>query len=103
MSSGRSRSGGSVTSSTCRRCRDPGGNAGRRLRFQVAIGGGDDAHIDGDFLLRTNRPDTPLLQHPQQPGLRSQRQFGNFVEKQRTAPGVVEQALAVLLGAGIGP
>ena len=71
--------------------------------FQVAIGGGDDAHIDGDFLLRTNRPDTPLLQHPQQLGLGGQRQFGNFVEKQRTAPGVVEQALAVLLGAGIGP
>ena len=72
-------------------------------RFQVAVRGGEDADVDGDFLLAADRPDLALLQGPQQLGLRGQRHLADFVEKQRPALGQREKSLAVAAGVGEGP
>ena len=72
-------------------------------RFQVAVRGGQDAHVDGDFLLAADRPDLALLQGPQQLGLHRQRHLADLVEKQRPALGLREEPLAVVAGVGEGP
>jgi len=73
---------------------------GGNLFGQIAIGGGDHAHIHRHLLLRTDRAHLALFQHAQQLGLQRQRQFRNFIEKQRAAAGVIKQALAARRGAG---
>ena len=62
----------------------PGGSGRPRPRGQVAVGGGDDAHVDLD--LRRRRPPAGSacrLQHAQQLGLALQRQLADLVEEQR--------------------
>jgi hypothetical protein len=46
----------------------PGGHLGA----QVAVGGGDDAHVDGHLGLAADRADAPL-ERPQQLGLQRER------------------------------
>ena len=60
---------------------------------RLAVGGGDDAAVD---LVAGGVADGPhflVLQHAQQFALRVNRHFGNFVQEQRAALGLPEQAL----------
>ena len=57
---------------------------------QVAIGGGDDAHIDLDRLARADRLDLALLDGAQELDLRRRRQFADLVEEQCAARGLDE-------------
>ena len=67
---------------------------------QVAMGGADDAHIDGERLVFADAADFAAFQHAQQFGLHRLGQLADFVEEQRAAVGDFEQADAVLVGAG---
>jgi hypothetical protein len=69
---------------------------------QVAVGRGDDAHVDLDRLGRTDGDDLAFLKRAQQLGLQRQRHLGDLVEQQRAAVGSAEEALAGLGGAGEG-
>ena len=102
MSSGRSRSGGSE-------CRTPStGSRGRSectLRYrlvQIAIGGGDDAHVDADGARAAQAQELTLLEHAQELRLRRRRHLGDFVEEQDAAGGQFDLARLRLLRAGKG-
>ena len=69
---------------------------------QIAIGGGDDAHIGLDRRAPAHGGVFALLQHAQQPRLRFQRHVADFVEEQRAAFGLLEAADAAIGGAGKG-
>ena len=69
---------------------------------QVAVGGGDDAHIGLDRRAPADRGVFALLQHAQQPRLRFQRHVADFVQEQRAAFGLLETADAAIGGAGEG-
>ena len=71
-------------------------------RAQVAVGGGDDAHVDLVRLRAAQRAHLAFLQHAQQLGLQRQRHVADLVEEQGAAVGCIEQALAVAVGAGEG-
>ena len=68
---------------------------------QVAVGGGDDPHVDatagaiGADLLQLAR-----LQEPQQQPLHAQRHLADFVEEDRALVGELELAGLVAIGAG---
>ena len=66
--------------------------AGFHIGDQVAVGGGDDAHVDLDGLASADRLDLALLQRAQQFDLRRERQLADFVEEQRAAVGLDEFA-----------
>ena len=65
-----------------------------------AVGGGDDPAIGLVTGLAADGPDFLVLQHAQQLALRVNRHLGNFVEEQRAALGLAEQAFAVGMRAG---
>ena len=50
---------------------------------QIAIGGGNQAHVHGDGPRSAQALDLALLQGAQQLGLQIERQFAHLVEKQR--------------------
>jgi hypothetical protein len=56
----------------------------------VPVGGGQNADVERHRLLAADPLHFTLLQHPQQFGLQTQRHFGNFVEQQRAAIGLLE-------------
>ncbi len=71
--------------------------------MQVDIGRRDDASIHFDDLVGSERLDFALLQDTQQFHLQVQRHLADFIEKQSTAVGDPELALAALaVRAGIG-
>src|SRR6185503_10873282 len=55
--------------------------AGAHLAFDVAVGGGEDAHVDGNFRSCADRSYRAFLQHAQQLDLQWRRQLADFVEK----------------------
>ncbi|MNH10705.1 hypothetical protein D3C79_701920 [compost metagenome] len=69
---------------------------------QVAVGGGNDAHIHMQRLVRPQALDLAVLQGAQQFGLHAQGQLADFVEKQRAAIGRIETPGAVTVGTGEG-
>ncbi len=69
---------------------------------QVAVGGGDHAHVDAVRLVRAHALDLALLQRAQQHRLQLQRQVADLVEEERAAVGDLELAGAVARGAGEG-
>ena len=69
---------------------------------QVAIGGGDDAHIHLHRALGADRIDFAFLQRAQQLDLHVQAQFADFVQEQRAAVGLLEFAQMLVGGAGEG-
>ena len=69
---------------------------------QVLVGRRNQPEIDLDRPSRADRIDLALLQGAQQLDLRVQRQFADFVEKQRAAIGLGELADMLLGGAGEG-
>src|SRR5690606_21129580 len=64
------------------------------LLLQVAMGGGDDAHVHALFALAADARDDAFLQCAQQFRLQRQRQLADFVEEQRAAVGLGEIAVA---------
>ncbi len=67
---------------------------------EIAVGGGDDAHVHIHRLRRAQRAHLALLQHAQQLDLQRQRHIADLVEKQRAAAGLLEQPGLRLAGAG---
>ena len=68
--------------------------------FEVAIGGGDDAHVHLDIAEAADAADHLIFEHTQQLGLEQGREFADFIEKQGAAVGRFKQALLHLLGVG---
>ena len=66
--------------------------AGADGRFQVAIGGGDDAHVECARVRWRPPAEFALLQHAQQLGLQIHGQVANFVEEDGAAVGRFEQS-----------
>ncbi len=58
--------------------------------FEIAVRGGDDAHINFDSLIAADRSNFFFLQDAEQLGLQFQRQFSDFVEKDGAAIGGLE-------------
>ena len=73
--------------------------AGGHFGSQVAIGGGDDMHIDAPRVERDNPADFAQFEHAQELGLRRRWQPADLVEEQRPTIGEFEQARLVLSGA----
>ena len=73
-----------------------------RHHRQVAVGGGDDAHIDLDRALGADRIDFAFLQRAQQLDLHVQAQFADLVQEQGAAIGFLEFAQMLVGGAGEG-
>ncbi len=72
---------------------------GAHFLGEIAIGRRDQAHIDLVLAVRADALQLPVLQHAQQLGLHDERQFADFVEKERAAIGQFEFAAPVRLRA----
>src|SRR5213076_424485 len=68
----------------------------------ILIRGGDDADVDGLFVLAADAAERALLQDAQQLHLRRRRHLRDFVEEQRAVVRQLEAALTALDGAGEG-
>ncbi len=69
---------------------------------QVAVGGGDDARVDGLVAAVPHRLDLPVLQRAQQLGLGRGGELADLVEEERPAVGQLEGARAIRAGRGEG-
>jgi hypothetical protein len=69
-------------------------------RFQIAVGGGDNADVGFELASPADPLEFPLLQDAQQLGLLGQRHFADFIQKERAA--LRDFKLAFLLGDGPG-
>ena len=67
---------------------------------QVAIGGGDEADVDGDGPVAAEALNLPLLQGAQQFGLQVERHFADLIQKQRAFMGQFQAAYLAGNGAG---
>ena len=72
------------------------------LRSEVAVRGGDQAHVDFHRPRRPERHDLALLHRAQELDLQGTRDVGDLVEKEGTAVGGVEDAVIVGNRAGEG-
>src|SRR4030095_9751961 len=70
------------------------------LLGQIAIGRGDDAHIDLDHTRTAEPRDLTFLQDSQQPGLQLERQLEHLVEEHGPAVRQLEPADLARVGAG---
>ena len=70
--------------------------------LQLAVGGGDDAHVHRPLLVGADRDHGAVLEHPQQLGLGRQRHVADLVQEQGAAVGELELALLGGVGAGEG-
>ena len=68
--------------------------------FEFLIGRGDHAHVRCYFLVATHPKKGAIRKHPQQPSLQIQRHVTDFVQKQRSARGLLKTPLALALGTG---
>ena len=75
-------------------------SAGQHFRAQVAVGGGDQAHIHFSYFRRSDALNFAVLDHAQKLGLHLRRRFADFIEKHGSAIGIFEQAGARFGGAG---
>src|SRR5262249_18238135 len=66
--------------------------AGTVFALEIAVGGGDHAHIDARTLVAADRADFLFLQNTQQLGLHFERELTNFVQENRSTVGRLEQA-----------
>ncbi len=70
--------------------------------FEVAIGGGDDADVGVAGFVAAQTDDFAGLQDAQEFGLHGEGHVADFVEEECAAVGVLEDARALLVGAGEG-
>ena len=64
------------------------------LLAQIPIGRGDDADVHPEKVLAADPPELPLLEYPQQLGLRRQRHLADLVEEDGPAVGQLEEAFS---------
>ena len=76
--------------------------AGHQQFLEIAVGGGDDPHIDRHGLGAADRAHLVFLQHAQQLDLQAHRHVADLIEQQGAAFGRLEQAYVVAGGAGEG-
>ncbi len=76
--------------------------AGVDRRFEIAVGGGDDAHINLDRPAAADALEFTFLQHAQHLGLEGRRDLADLVEEQGAAVGGFEATLARADRAGEG-
>src|SRR5580658_3138233 len=69
---------------------------------EVAVGGGDDARLDGDAMRGAYRADFLFLQGAQQLGLQIERELADLVEKDGAALGRNQQTVFGAVGPGEG-
>jgi hypothetical protein len=62
---------------------------------QAFVGGGNDTHIHNNFAIAADTPQRALLQRAQQFRLQARRHVAHFVDEQRAAIGLLEQADAL--------
>ena len=67
---------------------------------QVDVGGRDDADIGVLHLVGAHLAELAGLEHPQQQGLGFQREFGDLIQEEGAAVGILEIALAGFRGPG---
>src|SRR5205085_732938 len=72
---------------------------GLNLRFDVAVRGRDDAHVQINLPVRADAPDLPLLQGAQQLDLEELNRLRDLVEEDGAAARLFEQTHAVAVGA----
>src|SRR5688572_2904637 len=63
----------------------------RHVRLKVAIGRGDDSHVDGLRRVRSHAPYLAFLQGAQQLHLQRRRQLADLIEKERALVRVLEE------------
>lgn len=68
--------------------------------LQIAIGCGNHAHVDRYLAVAADAGDVVGFDHPQQVHLQGQRHFGDFIEEQGAAAGLLEITGVQLRGAG---
>ena len=74
--------------------------AAQHHRFEVAVGGGDDADVDVDRFVAAKLGELRVLQHVQQLGLERRLHLADLVEEDRAGVGLLELADARRRGAG---
>ena len=67
---------------------------------EIAIGGDDDADVDFDGLRAAHAFEAAFFEDPQKLGLAGEREFADFVEKQRAALGHFDFAGLAIAGSG---
>ena len=72
-------------------------------RFQIAIRGDDQAHVEGDFLVSADGPYGARLERAQELRLERQGELADLVEEQRAARCLEEETLARRVGIREGP
>ena len=70
--------------------------------FQILVGSRDDAHIGFHRAVAADAVKTAVAEHPQQAGLQFKRHVPDFVQKKRSAIGLLEAAPSLALRAGEG-
>ena len=68
--------------------------AARNRRFQILVGGSDDAHVDAVHFACADRPHLLVFDDAQKLDLQRQRHIANLVEKQGAVIRLADQALA---------
>src|SRR5215472_11612880 len=71
-------------------------------RDDVAVGGGDEPHIDSQFLRPANACEGPVLQEPQELGLEWAAHVRDFIEENGAAIGFLDPAGLLAQSAGKG-
>ena len=71
--------------------------------LQILVGGRDDPYIHLHRLVASDSIELAIGQDTQQPGLHIQRHVADLVEKQGAAVGLLEAAMADVVGAGESP
>src|SRR4029079_12564627 len=66
--------------------------AGADHLLEIAVGGGEDAHVDGDAPPPAELLDLPFLQDAQELGLKGERDVADLVEEDGAAAGELELA-----------
>ena len=70
------------------------------VSFQVAVGGGHQAHIHAELPAAAQALDLPVLDGTQQLGLHGQGDFPHFIQKEGALVGALETSGPVLPGIG---
>src|SRR5215510_8985802 len=68
--------------------------------LQVAVGGGDYAHVERQILQSADSPERAFFEHAQQLRLQADLEFADLVQKDRSALGLLEQPFLAPLRVG---
>src|SRR5712691_1044214 len=68
--------------------------------LKIGVGRGDDPRINLDFLTATDALKALLLKKTKELNLNRRREFSDFIKKESSLGGVLEQSFALRMGAG---